>query len=95
MANYRRCYVPGGSYFFTVVTERRAGILANDRARDCLRGAIRHCRQTFPFHIDAWVILPDHMHAIWTLPDGDSDYSKRWGIIKKTFFAIVAGLGRH
>lgn len=85
MADYRRCYVPGGSYFFTVVTERRAGILLNDAARDCLREAIRHCRRTLPFAVDALVILPDHIHTIWTLPPNDGDFSKRWGIIKKHF----------
>jgi REP-associated tyrosine transposase len=85
MSDYRRCYVPGGSYFFTVVTERRAGILANDKARDCLREAIRHCRQQLPFRVDALVMLPDHIHAIWTLPIVDCDYSKRWGIVKKHF----------
>jgi putative transposase len=85
MSDYRRCYVPGGSYFFTMVTERRAGILANDKARDCLREAIRHCRRQLPFRVDALVMLPDHVHAIWTLPTNDSDYSKRWGIVKKHF----------
>lgn len=85
MADYRRCYIPGGSYFFTVVTARRARILANDSARGCLRDAIRWCREDFPFHIDALVMLPDHIHAIWTLPAGDCDYSKRWGIVKKRF----------
>jgi putative transposase len=67
------------------VTERRAAILANDRARDCLRSAFRYCRQRFPFQIDALVILPDHIHTIWTLPADDYDYSKRWGVIKKHF----------
>ena len=81
MSNYRRCYVPGGSYFFTVVTEQRAQILANDVARDCLRAAFRHCLQQLPFRVDALVILPDHLHAIWTLPPDDDDYSKRWGMI--------------
>ena len=93
LSDYRRCYVPGGSYFFTVVTERRAGILANDRARDCLRNAIHHCRQLLPFHVDALVILPDHIHAIWTLPTDDCDYSKRWGIIKKHFTQTWLSLG--
>jgi len=85
MSDYRRCYVPGGSYFFTVVTERRAGILANDVARDCLRNAIRHCRQQLPFKVDALVLMPDHLHSIWTMPTDDCDYSKRWGIVKKHF----------
>ncbi|ANE56413.1 REP-associated tyrosine transposase [Methylomonas sp. DH-1] len=85
MANYRRCYIPGGSYFFTVVTERRAPILANDAARDLLRSAIRACQQQWPFAVDALVLLPDHLHAIWALPPDDADYSKRWGFIKKHF----------
>ena len=85
MANYRRCYIPGGSYFFTVVTERRAPILANDEARDLLRSAILTCQQQWPFSVDALVLLPDHLHAIWTLPPGDCDYSKRWGFVKKYF----------
>ena len=85
MSNYLRNYVPGGSYFFTVVTENRAPILNNDIARNCLRAAFRHCLQDFPFHADALVMLPDHIHAIWTLPADDCDYSKRWGIIKKHF----------
>jgi putative transposase len=85
MANYRRCYIPGGSYFFTLVTERRAPILANDEARDLLRSAIRACQQQWPFSVDALVLLPDHLHAIWTLPSGVCDYSKRWGFVKKYF----------
>jgi putative transposase len=93
LADYRRCYVPGGSYFFTVVTERRAHILANETARDCLRDAIKHCQQHLPFYVDALVILPDHIHAIWTLPTNDSDYSKRWGMIKKHFTQHWLALG--
>lgn len=93
MADYRRCYVPGGSYFFTVVTERRAAILANDTARDCLRSAIRHCQHGLPFHVDALVILPDHIHAIWSMPPGDCDYSKRWGIVKRHFTQHWLALG--
>lgn len=85
MADYRRCYVPGGSFFFTVVTERRAAILGNDLARDCLRAAFRDGQQRWPFRVDALVMLPDHLHAIWTLPPDDADYSKRWGAIKKHF----------
>ncbi len=85
MADYRRCYVPGGSFFFTVVTERRAAIFGNDPTRDLLRAAFRDCRQRWPFRVDALVMLPDHLHAIWTLPPGDADYSKRWGAIKKHF----------
>ena len=93
LSDYRRCYVPGGSYFFTVVTERRTGILANDSARDCLRNAIRNCQQSLPFRVDALVMLPDHIHTIWTLPTDDCDYSKRWGIIKKHFTQSWLTLG--
>jgi len=86
MSNYRRCYVPGGSYFFTVVTERRAKILGNDLARDLLRAAFQDCFQSWPpFQVDAMVMLHDHMHAIWTLLPGDAAYPKRWGAIKKYF----------
>ena len=85
MADYRRCDVPDGSFFFTVVTERRAAILGNDLARDGLRAAFQDGRQRGPFRVDALVMLPDHLHAIWTLPPDDADYSKRWGAIKKHF----------
>jgi putative transposase len=82
MWNYRRCYVPGGSYFFTVVTKRRTLILGNDVAR----AAFWDCMQRWPpFRVDALVMLRDHLHGIWTLPPGDADYSKRWGAIKKHF----------
>lgn len=93
MADYRRCYIPGGSFFFTVVTERRAPILGNDLARDLLRAAFRACRQRWPFRVDALVMLRDHLHAIWTLPPGDTDYSKRWGAIKKHFTQSWLALG--
>lgn len=93
MSDYRRCYVPGGSYFFTVVTEHWARILAAESARDCLRDAIKHCQQQLPFNVDALVILPDHIHAIWTLPTNDSDYSKRWGMVKKHFTQHWLALG--
>jgi len=85
MSDYRRNYIKGGTYFFTVVTEKRRPILNNPLARKCLREAFCHCMQNHPFTIDAIVMLPNHIHAIWTLPEGDADYSKRWGIIKKNF----------
>lgn len=90
MADYRRCYVPGGSFFFTVVTERRAAILGNDPARDLLRAAFRDCRQRWPFRVDALVMLPDHLHAIWTLPPDDADYSRHPGLIEKHFTQCAA-----
>ena len=84
MPNYRRNRVPGGTYFFTVnLLERKLALLVEHI--DDLREAVRVVRGTQPFHIDAWVVLPDHMHAIWTLPPGDDRYSDRWRAIKKAF----------
>lgn len=76
MSDYRRCYLPGGSFFFTVVTERRANILCTDLARQCLRNAFLNYRQRWRMGMEAWVLLGDHLHAIRTLPRGDTDYSK-------------------
>lgn len=84
MPNYIRSRVPGGTYFFTVVTERRQPIL-QDRGAELLRQVFRQCLDRYPFTIDAAIVLPDHLHAIWTLPEGDDEYSKRWGFIKKEF----------
>lgn len=85
MPNYRRAQANGGTYFFTVVTHQRRPILTDPEARGALRAAIEETREHHPFHIDAWVLLPDHLHTIWTLSDGDVDYPKRWGLIKATF----------
>jgi putative transposase len=84
MPNYRRNRIPGGTYFFTVnLADRRSDLLTREITP--LRAAIRATRQKRPFKIVAWVILPDHMHCIWTLPENDSDYSARWHAIKTTF----------
>ena len=85
MPNYRRLFVPGGTFFFTVVTERRAGILCDPHARQCLREAFRITKTRWPFEIHAIVLLPDHLHTIWSLPDSDSDFSRRWAFLKKSF----------
>ncbi len=85
MPNYRRSVVPGATYFFTLVTYRRQLILVNPESRTILRQVIEKVRQQHPFTIDAWVLLPDHMHCLWTLPDQDADYSRRWGMIKAGF----------
>jgi len=85
MTNYRRAQVHGGTYFFTVVTHQRRQILTSPESRAALRAAIEETRAQHPFQIDAWVLLPDHLHTIWTLPDGDADYPKRWGLIKALF----------
>jgi len=84
MTNYRRNFIAGGSYFFTVnLADRRLSLLT-DRI-DALRAAFRYARMRHPFSIDAIVVLPDHLHAIWTLPEGDADYPLRWRLVKSTF----------
>ncbi len=85
MSDYRRCYEPGGTYFFTVVTHQRRPILNSDVARKCLRLAMERERAKRTFEIIAFVLLPDHLHTIWTLPIGDSNYSLRWAKIKEDF----------
>ncbi|KQI72413.1 hypothetical protein AN191_08450 [Loktanella sp. 5RATIMAR09] len=84
MSNYRRLRVPGGTYFFTLrLQDQRADLLVSQI--DLLRDATRLCCKRWPFEIDAAVILPNKLHMIWTLPDGDADFSKRWRLIKSSF----------
>ena len=85
MPNYRRAHQPGGMFFFTLVTERRAPILTEVTARTVLRRAFLDCRSRWPFRTEAIVLLPDHLHAVWSLPQGDTAYSLRWAWIKKEF----------
>lgn len=85
MPDYRRAFVPGGTFFFTVVTYQRQRLFDVEANRTLLGNAIRECQQKWPFEINAIVLLPDHLHAIWSLPSGDSNYSARWSVIKKTF----------
>ena len=91
MPNYRRSRI-GSTYFFTVVTYRRRPILCLDASRVALRQAIADTRRSHPFAIVAWVLLPDHLHCIWELPEGGSGYSVRWAMIKKGFTQRVKGL---
>jgi putative transposase len=84
MPEYRRNRIPGATYFFTVnLLDRRSDLLVTHI--DALRCAVRRVRRRVPFHIDAWVVLPDHMHCLWTLPEGDSDFPRRWWAIKVGF----------
>jgi putative transposase len=84
MTSYRRNFIPGGSFFFTVnIADRRQSLLTTHI--ELLRGAFRETRQRHPFTIDAIVVLPDHLHAIWTTPEGDANYATRWRLIKSTF----------
>jgi putative transposase len=84
MPDYRRNRVPGGTYFFTVNLSDRSSDLLVARI-EALRHAVRQVRARTPFHIDAWVVLPDHMHCLWTLPEGDADFPGRWRAIKTAF----------
>lgn len=82
MPRYRRSIVPGGTFFFTVVTEGRQAVLTQPDVRDALREAIMRVREHAPFRIDGWVLMPDHLHAIWTLPPDDADFADRWRRVK-------------
>jgi len=84
MTDYRRYRLKGGTYFFTVnLAERKRNLLTEHI--DTLRSAFREIKQTHPFQIDAIVVLPDHLHTLWTLPKGDDDFSLRWRQIKSAF----------
>ena len=85
MADYRRWYVPGGTFFFTVVTLYRRPLFRNDDARLLLGNVMRSIRDEMACTTVACVLLPDHLHCIWTLPAGDDDYSTRWKRIKSDF----------
>ena len=82
---YRRMRVAGGIYAFTVVTRDRWPIFGTDDAVALVLATLRHVQSGHPFELDAYVILPDHLHMIWTLPEDDSDFSTRWMLIKKAF----------
>jgi putative transposase len=85
MPDYRRAWHPGGTYFFTVNLLQRG---TNDLLVthiDALRQAIRQVQSPHPFHVHGWVVLPDHMHCVITLPSGDSDFALRWRLIKSRF----------
>lgn len=84
MPNYRRAWVLGGTYFFTVAIAERSKSLLVYRIDD-LRDAFRAAHGARPFTIDAIVILPDHLHCLWTLPEGDTDDPVRWAHIKTAF----------
>ena len=92
MPDYRRANTPGASYFFTVNTYRRWPLLVHDRTRAALREVIEAVRAEHPFTIDAWVLLPDHLHAVWTLPPGDAGFALRWGMIKRHVSRACRGL---
>lgn len=85
MPNYRRAWMPGGTYFFTVNLLQRQRCDSLVRHIDHLRAAVRDVRIRHPFTIHGWVVLPDHIHCILSLPPGDSNFPLRWRLIKGNF----------
>ena len=89
MPNYRRVWVPGGTYFFTVtLRDRNSDLLIREIA--LLRRVVATTRARYPFHIDAWVVLPEHMHCLWTMPSDAPDFALRWRMIKSNFAKGIA-----
>lgn len=94
MSRYLRPRVPGASVFFTVaLAHRGSDLLVREVGR--LREAVAATRRERPFAIDAWVVMPDHLHCVWTLPEGDAEYSVRWGAIKARFTRSLRRVGFH
>ena len=85
MPEYRRWYVSGGTYFFTIVTNKRLSILCSDMARKCFHDALTTVRKNRPIQLVALVLLPEHVHTVWTLPPDDAGYPVRWKRIKEEF----------
>ncbi len=82
---YRRSKTAGATYFFTVVTYQRQTLFDDPNMVELLRQSLRLVKQKHPFEIDAMVVLRDHLHCIWTLPQNDADFSMRWRLIKSNF----------
>ena len=89
MSSYRRLTIRGGTYFFTVVAYRRQPLFIDDARVELLRHAFRELKAKRPFDVVA-VILPNHLHCLWNLPEGDADFSTRWQIIKISFSRRLA-----
>jgi putative transposase len=94
MPNYRRDFLPEGCWFFTVnLLDRRQSLLIDHI--DDLRSAFAATRNNYPFDIVAIVVLPDHLHTVWTLPPDDADFSTRWRLIKTRFAKALPGRERR
>lgn len=93
MSHYQRLYVPGSTYFFTVVTYQRRPLFAQQEMVERFRDASRYTRQRRPFTFLVGVILPDHLHVLWQMPEGDADYSNRWKMLKTAFSRQIQGTG--
>lgn len=96
MPQYTRVFDPGGTFFFTLVTERRRPIPTTELGRLSLGSALRKTLTERPVKVQAIVLLPDHMHTIWTLPPDDTDYPTRWNLFKRRFVRDwIAGSGKE
>ncbi len=82
---YRRSRTNGATYFFTVLTYKRKRILLKEDNVKIIKEAFKEIATKRPFKIDAFILLPDHIHCIWTLPEGDDDFSTRWRLIRSYF----------
>jgi putative transposase len=88
VVNYRRNRVPGGTFFFTVtLADRHSSLLVEHIA--LLRDTFRDVQSQYPFRVQAMVVLPDHLHTVWTLPPGDDDFPRRWQVLKSRFTSAV------
>ena len=85
MRTYKRAKIKGGCYFFTVNLAKRQGNNMLVQHVDILREAFKRTQEDHPFKMDAVVIMPDHLHCIWSLPEGDDDFPMRWSLIKARF----------
>ena len=95
MATFRRAIVPGATYFFTVNINQRRNLLTNAPFYSALRNALRQVNVEHPFTIDAFILLPDHLHCLWTLPPGDANYALRWNVIKRLVSQATRDLIEH
>lgn len=91
MSDYRRWRAEGGTFFFTAVTHLRQRFLTSMLGRNALREAFCRVRRLRPFKVVAFVLLPDHLHTIWELPRGDTDYTTRWRQIKTLVTRALVG----
>lgn len=92
MSNYLRPQIPGATAFCTAVLAHRGSTLLADHI-DLLREAVSETKAQHPFKVDAWVVLPDHMHFVWTLPEGDCDLGVRVGAMKARFTRKIKAMG--
>ena len=92
MVRYRRNFITGGTFFFTLTLLDRTSRALVEQI-EALRAAMRETRRSHPFTIDAAVVLPDHLHIVMTLPQGDADYPNRWRLIKRRFTDSIAKSG--